>query len=91
MRVRLIALLLLTAASLLSQAQANADIIREILGGAKSARRDVVLLNAAAALVASGKADSIGAALPLAIESIDSGAAKTKLDGLVEFTNRSQL
>src|SRR5207248_6524018 len=49
--------------------KANAEIIREILAGAKSARRDVVLLNAAAALVASGKADSIGAALPLAIHS----------------------
>src|SRR5437660_7579817 len=70
--------------------KANADIIREILGGAKSARRDVVLLNAAAALVASGKADSIGAAMPLAVTSIDSGAAKSKLNALVEFTNRSQ-
>ncbi|MCU1306698.1 MAG: anthranilate phosphoribosyltransferase [Acidobacteriaceae bacterium] len=69
---------------------ANAEIIREILGGAKSARRDVVLLNASAALVAAGKADSIGAAIPLAVQSIDSGAAKTKLDALVEFTNRSQ-
>jgi anthranilate phosphoribosyltransferase len=70
--------------------KANADIIREILGGAKSARRDVVLLNASAALVASGKADSIGVAMPLAIASIDSGAAKSKLDALVEFTNRHQ-
>jgi anthranilate phosphoribosyltransferase len=70
--------------------KANADIIRELLSGSKSARRDVVLLNASAALVAAGKADSIGAAMPMAITSIDSGAAKSKLDALVEFTNRSQ-
>jgi anthranilate phosphoribosyltransferase len=69
---------------------ANAEIIREIMDGKKSARRDVVLLNAAAALVASGKADSIGSAMPLAAESIDSGAAKAKLNALVEFTNRHQ-
>ena len=68
--------------------KANADIIREILDGKKSARRDVVLLNAAAALVASGKANSIGDALPLATDSIDSGKAKAKLAGLVEYTNR---
>jgi anthranilate phosphoribosyltransferase len=68
--------------------QANADIIRRILDGEKSPKRDVVLLNASAALVAAGKADSIEAALPVAKESIDSGAAKAKLTGLVEFTNR---
>lgn len=66
----------------------NAQIIRDILDGKKSARRDVVLLNAAAALVASGKANSIGEAVPLAANSIDSGKAKAKLAGLVEYTNR---
>src|SRR5947209_6286258 len=70
--------------------QANAEIIREVLGGKKNARRDVVLLNAAAALVASAKADSIGQAIPLAAQSIDSGAAKAKLDALVAFTNRQR-
>ena len=68
--------------------KANADIIRDILDGKKSARRDVVLLNAAAALVAAGKADSIGQAIPLATDSIDSGKAKAKLAGLIEYTNR---
>lgn len=68
--------------------QGNAQIIRDILDGKKSARRDVVLLNAAAALVAAGKANSIGDALPLAMDSIDSGKAKSKLAGLVEYTNR---
>ncbi|MBI2682983.1 MAG: anthranilate phosphoribosyltransferase [Acidobacteriales bacterium] len=66
----------------------NAEIIRRILDGEKSARRDVVLLNASAALVAAGHADSIEAAMPKAVRSIDSGAAKQKLEKLVEFTNR---
>jgi anthranilate phosphoribosyltransferase len=45
-------------------------------------------MNAAAALVAAGRADSLADAMPLAIRSIDTGAAKAKLDALVEFTNR---
>jgi len=65
----------------------NAAIIRDILGGRKSPRRDVVLLNAAAALVAGGKANHLAAAVPLAAQSIDSGAAATKLSALVRFTN----
>jgi len=67
-------------------AEANAAIIAEILAGKKSARRDVVLLNAAAALVAAGKAGHLGDALPLAAQSIDSGAAAGKLKALVQFT-----
>jgi len=68
-------------------AETNAAIIREILARTKSPRRDVVLLNAAAALVAAGKADHLANALPLAAQSIDSGAAAAKLEALVEFTN----
>jgi anthranilate phosphoribosyltransferase len=64
----------------------NAGIIRAILRGEKSPRRDVVLLNAAAALVAAGKADRIGEAAPLAARSIDSGAAAGKLQALVKFS-----
>jgi anthranilate phosphoribosyltransferase len=67
-------------------AAANAAIIREILAGTKSPRRDIVLLNAAAALVAAGKADHLADALPLAAQSIDSGAASAKLAALAEFT-----
>jgi anthranilate phosphoribosyltransferase len=66
-------------------ATANADIIREVLGGVKSPRRDVVLLNAAAALVAAGRADHLADGLPLAATSIDSGAAAKKLQALVRF------
>lgn len=68
--------------------QANATIIREIFAGKKSAKRDVVLLNAAAALVAAGRADSIGQALPMAADSIDSGKAQAKLEALAAFTHR---
>ena len=69
----------------------NAEIIRKILAGEKSPRRDIVLMNAAAALVAAGRADALGEAMPLAARSIDSGAACKKLDALVEFTNRKPL
>jgi anthranilate phosphoribosyltransferase len=64
----------------------NAALIREILGGKKSARRDVVLLNTAAALVAAGRVDHLRDAVPLAARAIDSGAALEKLQALVAFT-----
>ncbi len=64
----------------------NAAIVREVLAGKKSPRRDVVLLNSAAALVAAGKAEHLGDALPVAARSIDSGAAGKKLEALVRFT-----
>jgi anthranilate phosphoribosyltransferase len=65
----------------------NAEIIRRILRGQKSPHRDVVILNAAAALVAAGRADHIAGAIPMAVQSLDSGAAGKKLEALVRFTN----
>ncbi len=67
-------------------AAANATIIRDILNGEKSPRRDVVILNAAAALVAAGRAEHLAEAIPLAVKSIDSGAAAAKLHALIRFT-----
>jgi len=64
----------------------NAELIREVLGGKKSARLDVVLLNAAAALVAAGRADHLRDAVPLAARAIDSGAALGKLEALIKFS-----
>ncbi len=65
----------------------NAEITRDILSGKQnSARRDVVILNAAAALVATGKVDDFPAGIQLANESIDSGAALKVLNNFVEFT-----
>jgi anthranilate phosphoribosyltransferase len=68
----------------------NAILIREVLAGKKSARRDVVVLNAAAALVAAGRADHLRESIPLAAHSIDSGAALAKLQALVTFTTARQ-
>jgi anthranilate phosphoribosyltransferase len=68
-------------------ASENAATIRGILDGAKSPRRDVVVVNAAAALVASGRVDHIRDGVPLAEQSLNSGAGKRKLEGLVKFTN----
>jgi anthranilate phosphoribosyltransferase len=65
----------------------NAEIIRAILRGEKSPRRDVVLLNSAAALVAAGRADHIAEAIPLAARSVDSGGAGRKLDALIRFAS----
>ena len=70
--------------------QENAAIIRAILDGERSARRDVVLLNAAAALVAAGRAETVKEAIPRAAFSLDSGAAQAKLDALVQFTSSGQ-
>jgi anthranilate phosphoribosyltransferase len=70
-------------------ANQNAGIIRRVLGGDKSPCRDVVLLNAAAALVAAGRAEHIGGAIPIAEKSIDTGAAAGKLDALVRFSAAS--
>src|SRR5579863_8471264 len=67
-------------------AAANAAIIREVLSGQHSPKRDVVLLNAAAALVVAGKAEHLPSAVPLAERSIDSGAAADKLGALLRFT-----
>src|SRR5579884_1586980 len=71
--------------------KANAEIIRKIVAGERSARRDVVLLNAAAALVVAGRADSIASAMPIAAESLDSGAAREKLEKLAEFTSGKRM
>jgi anthranilate phosphoribosyltransferase len=64
----------------------NSRIVRSILSGERSPRRDIVLMNAAAGLVVAGKADSIVEALPLAEESVDSGRALRKLDDLVQVS-----
>lgn len=67
----------------------NAQIVREVLSGAhRGPRRDIVLLNAAAALVVSELAQDFGAGWKRAAELIDSGAAMEKLEKFVEATNR---
>jgi anthranilate phosphoribosyltransferase len=65
-------------------AQQNAQIIEAVLSGERGPRRDVVLLNAAPALVAAGAATSWKEGIRLAAESIDSGAALQRLQQLRE-------
>ena len=65
----------------------NARILRAVLDGQQGACRAVVLLNAAAAIVAGEKADRIEDGLKIAAESIDSGAAKDKLQALIDATH----
>jgi anthranilate phosphoribosyltransferase len=65
----------------------NAVICREVLGGATGAVRDVVVLNAAAALVASNRCDSVDEGLVVATESLDSGAAARVLDRVVALSS----
>jgi len=69
--------------------QENAAITRRILSGEMDGgKRDVVLLNAAAALVAGGAADSLADGVRLAAESLESGAALSKLDALIAYSQR---
>ena len=64
----------------------NAAILRSVLSGEKSAKRDAAVLNSAAAMYISGKYDSIEDAVKVAEEIIDGGKAMKKLD---EFIRRS--
>lgn len=68
-------------------AEVNAGILLSILKGEKGPKRDVVLMNASPALVAAGKAKTLQEGLAIAEESIDSGAALSKLDRLREVSN----
>ncbi len=64
----------------------NATITKALLAGKDGPKRDVILLNAAAVLIAGGKASSFSEGLKLAAEAIDNGSAQRKLHQLVEFS-----
>ncbi|MEW6408700.1 MAG: anthranilate phosphoribosyltransferase [Nitrospirota bacterium] len=68
-------------------AEENAKITLSILNGERGLRRDIVLLNAAAAFIVAGKATSFIEGIELAEISIDSGSAIKKLEDLKRFTN----
>jgi len=65
----------------------NAAIIQGILNGEKGAKRDIVVLNSAAAIYVGGKADSLEQGARLAVNSIESGKARDKLKDLCRITN----
>ncbi|HYK89348.1 MAG TPA: anthranilate phosphoribosyltransferase [Acidobacteriota bacterium] len=69
-------------------ARRNADIIRNILSNRGGTHQDVVLMNAAAGLVAGGRAPSLRGAISLARESIESGAASSRLNGLINLSQQ---
>ena len=68
--------------------EANAAAFRALLGGAHGAYRDAVILNAAAALVVAGRAAGLREGAEMARESLDSGAARAKVEALARATNR---
>lgn len=68
-------------------AELNAAMLRSILWGDKGPKRDVVLMNAAAALVAGDKAKTLKQGMELANQSINSGQALAKLEHLIKLSN----
>ncbi len=69
-------------------ARFNANVIRNVLSGEKSARRNIVIMNSASAIYISGMAKNIKEGTLIAAHSIDSYAAISKLEQLTEITNR---
>ncbi len=67
-------------------AATNAQILRHIFAGQQGAGRDIVLINAAAALWICGKADGIGEGLAIAAKALDSGAVQATMNALIQFT-----
>ena len=66
----------------------NAKILKAILNGEKGTKRDMILLNSGAAIVAAGRAGDISEGISVAEKSIDSGKALAKLEKLIEFTGK---
>lgn len=65
----------------------NARMLRDILAGKNGPRRDIVLLNAGAAILAADRANSLEEGIIMAAESIDSGRARQKLESLIRFSS----
>ncbi len=74
---------------LIDSAEASAAVVRQVLAGKPGPARDIVVLNAAAAIYVAGKALGIAEAIAPAQASIDSGAAARALEILVEVSNRT--
>ena len=72
-------------------AQESSRIIRELLDGEKGPKRDMVVLNAAAAFVVAGLDEDLTGGIERAKDCIDSGRAKEKLDALIRFTRQCEV
>ncbi|MBA3287007.1 MAG: anthranilate phosphoribosyltransferase [Acidimicrobiia bacterium] len=64
----------------------NADVVRAVLGGEHGAHRDIVVLNAGAALVVAGVADGLPAGIDMATAAIDDGRAQAALEAMVRVS-----
>jgi len=72
-----------------SDARTSAKVLRDILGGKESGPcKDIVILNAAAAIIAGGLADDFASAIKLAQTSVSNGRASAALEKLIEVSNR---
>ena len=69
----------------------NVEVLMDVLDGAQGPKRDIVLLNAAAALVVAGKADSLTDGIKLAASTIDSGSAMQALENFKALTQELKL
>ena len=68
----------------------SAALVREVLNGASGPRREMVLLNAGAALMVAGRAEDVRHGVELAAQLLDSGQAAARLQALVEFCAQNQ-
>jgi anthranilate phosphoribosyltransferase len=66
----------------------NAEALRAVLDGVKGPYRDIVLLNAGAAILVAGKGATLQEGIAIAVDAIDSGKARAALTKLVEVSNR---
>ncbi len=66
----------------------NAEILKQVLSGEKGPKRDILLLNAGAALYVAEKASSIKEGIDIAAKTIDDGLAIAKMNAFIEITNR---
>jgi anthranilate phosphoribosyltransferase len=71
---------------LVRSVQESAEVIEGVLGGRRGPQRDMVLLNAGAAVYVGGKAPSVAEGVVVAAEAIDSGRARHVLERLVRLT-----
>ena len=69
----------------------NAEALRAVLDGVKGPYRDIVLLNAGAAILVAGQATSLQEGVKAAAASIDSGEARATLTKLVEISKRAAI
>ncbi|MDA8290548.1 MAG: anthranilate phosphoribosyltransferase, partial [Actinomycetota bacterium] len=67
----------------------NADVIRRVLAGERSPRRDIGVLNAAAALVVSGRAETLEEGISLASDAVDDGRAAAVLESLARVSSEA--